>query len=76
MINAGDQLGGGGDIVRQVGAILEPDDVATVVLDAIADERFLILPHPEVAEYLALKGTDHARWIGGMRKLQRRVLGY
>lgn len=76
MIRQGDQLADGSNIVRQVGAILEPDDVATVVLEAITDERFLILPHPEVAEYLALKGTDHARWIGGMRKLQRRVLGY
>jgi NAD(P)-dependent dehydrogenase (short-subunit alcohol dehydrogenase family) len=76
MINQGDQLADGGNVVRQVGVILEPADVADVVADAIAAERFLILPHPEVAEYLALKGSDPDRWLGGMRKLQRRVLGY
>jgi NAD(P)-dependent dehydrogenase (short-subunit alcohol dehydrogenase family) len=76
MINLGDQLGGAGDVVRQVGVILEAAEVADVVADAIADERFLILPHPEVADYLALKGSDPDRWLGGMRKLQRRILGY
>lgn len=76
MINQGDQLFDGGNVVRQVGAILEPADVADVVAAAIADERFLILPHPEVAEYLAVKGSEPERWLGGMRKLQRRILGY
>ncbi len=76
MIKQGDKMGDGGNVVRQVGAILEPGDVADVVADAIADERFLILPHPEVADYLALKGSDPDRWLAGMRKLQRRVLGY
>ncbi len=76
MIKMGDQLGDGGNVVRQVGVVLEPADVAATVLQAIDDERFLILPHPEVAEYMALKGSDPARWLGGMRKLQRRVVGY
>jgi NAD(P)-dependent dehydrogenase (short-subunit alcohol dehydrogenase family) len=76
MIKQGDQLGDGANVVRQVAAILEPDDVADTVVEAIGDERFLILPHPEVADYMALRGSDHARWLGGMRKLQRRVLGY
>jgi len=74
MIAAGDTLGDGGNVVRMVGVILEPEDVAAVVVEAIADERFLILPHPEVADYLALKGGEHARWLAGMRKLNRRVL--
>ena len=43
--------------------------------DAIVDEQFLILPHPEVADYMRLKAEDLPRWLGGMRKLQRRVLG-
>ena len=38
------------------------------------DERFLILPHPEVAEYMRRKAADPDRWLAGMRKLQRRVL--
>lgn len=75
MLHAGDDLDQGGNVVRDVGVVLEPADVADVVAEAIDDERFLILPHPEVATYTALKGTEHERWLAGMRKLQRRVLG-
>jgi NAD(P)-dependent dehydrogenase (short-subunit alcohol dehydrogenase family) len=54
---------------------LEPDDVARVVVDGLRDERaFLLLPHPEVAEYSANRGRDHDRWVGGMRKLRRQVV--
>lgn len=76
MLHAGAELGDGGEVVKAAGAVLEPDEVADMVAAAIADERFLILPHPEVADYMALKANDHGRWLGGMRKLQRRVLGY
>ena len=55
--------------------MLEPHEVADVVHDAIVEERFLILPHPEVADYMRRKATEPERWLGGMRKLQRRVLG-
>ena len=75
MLNQGDTLGDGGNVVKSVGAVLEPSAVAEVVHDAIVAERFLILPHPEVAEYMRLKATDLPRWLAGMRKLQRRVLG-
>jgi NAD(P)-dependent dehydrogenase (short-subunit alcohol dehydrogenase family) len=47
------------------------DDVAASVVDGLAAEKFLILPHPEVQEYFRNKANDHDRWIGGMRKLQR-----
>lgn len=67
--------GGAGDVVRDVGEVLEPADVADIVHQAIVDERFLILPHPEVAEYVRFKANDLDRWMGGMRKLQHRVLG-
>lgn len=53
---------------------LEPTEVAEVVVEGLRDERFLILPHPEVAEYMANRGTDHGRWLGGMRKLRRRII--
>jgi NAD(P)-dependent dehydrogenase (short-subunit alcohol dehydrogenase family) len=76
MVNQVDGLGDGGNVVRSVAAILEPAFVADRVVEAIGDERFLILPHPEVADYMALRATDHGRWLGGMRKLQRRVMGY
>ena len=68
-------LGGGAQVVRAAGVVLEPEEVADVVADAIADERFLILPHPEVHEYMRRKADDPDRWLAGMRKLQARVLG-
>ncbi len=49
---------------------LEPEVVADEVIKGLADERFLILPHPEVAEYFKRKATDYERWLRGMRKLQ------
>jgi NAD(P)-dependent dehydrogenase (short-subunit alcohol dehydrogenase family) len=51
--------------------VLEPRDVAEAVISGIRDERFLILPHEVVARYVALKGTDHERWLTGMRRLVR-----
>jgi NAD(P)-dependent dehydrogenase (short-subunit alcohol dehydrogenase family) len=75
MLRSGDGLGGGTDVVRAAGVVLEPDDVAQIVADAIAAERFLILPHPEVQEYMIRKATDPDRWLGGMRKLQARIIG-
>ena len=52
--------------------VLEPEDVATAVVDGLRDERFLILPHPEVAEYFQRKAGDYDRWLAGMRRLQTR----
>ena len=53
--------------------VLEPGDVAEVVLQGIREERFLILPHPQVAEYMARRGADDDRWVAGMRRLVRRA---
>lgn len=50
---------------------LEPEDVAEAVWQGLQDDRFLILPHPEVARYYAFRATDTDRWLAGMRKLQR-----
>lgn len=55
--------------------MIEPDDVAEAVVVGLADESFWILPHPEVADYVAHKGTDIESWLGAMRKLQRRFFG-
>jgi NAD(P)-dependent dehydrogenase (short-subunit alcohol dehydrogenase family) len=52
---------------------LEPEDVADAVVAGLSDERFLILPHPEVEQYFQNKAHDYDRWLGGMRKLQRTV---
>ena len=53
---------------------LEPDVVAAAVVDGIAAERFLILPHPEVAEYFRRKADDYDRWLRGMRRLRASLL--
>ncbi len=55
--------------------VLEPADVARACLDAIAEERFLVLPHPEVAEYTRRKVSDIDRWLAGMRRMQAALCG-
>lgn len=50
---------------------IEPEQVAEAVVQGIAEEKFLILPHPEVAKYFQNKANDYERWLRGMRKLQR-----
>ena len=77
MLRGADEINNGpsGNVVRTAGVVLEPEQVAEIVVQAIAAETFLILPHPEVAGFVAKKATDHERWLAGMRKLQLRVLG-
>jgi hypothetical protein len=53
--------------------VLSSADVADVVLEALAEERFHVLPHPEVAEYLRRKSDDVDRWLEGMRRFQDRL---
>jgi NAD(P)-dependent dehydrogenase (short-subunit alcohol dehydrogenase family) len=50
-----------------------PEEVADVVVQGLADERFLILPHPEVAEFFRRKADDYDRWLTGMRRLQAHI---
>jgi NAD(P)-dependent dehydrogenase (short-subunit alcohol dehydrogenase family) len=54
--------------VQASGQILEPAQVAESVVAGLAEERFLILPHPEVATLYAHKASDPDRWLAGMRK--------
>jgi NAD(P)-dependent dehydrogenase (short-subunit alcohol dehydrogenase family) len=54
---------------------LEPDVVADKVVAGIAEERFLILPHPEVGEYFRRKADDYDRWLRGMRRMRTTILG-
>jgi NAD(P)-dependent dehydrogenase (short-subunit alcohol dehydrogenase family) len=53
---------------------LEPGVVAEAVVKGIAEERFLILPHPEVAEFFRRKADDYDRWLRGMRRLRQSLL--
>ena len=63
------QLGDGG-----TDGIVEPDFVADKITQAIQDEEFLILSHPEVQTYTERKASDPDRWLNGMRRLRRRSL--
>ena len=65
----------GAQVVLAAAPALEPEDVAEAVVQGLRDERFLILPHPEVAEYWRRKADDPDRWLAGMRRLQARVRG-
>ncbi len=61
----------GGSMSFLVESALTPEQVAEAVIEGLAREQFLILPHPEVAEYVRRKGADYERWIRGMQRLQK-----
>lgn len=65
-------IGGTDGGVAGVDGVLSPEEVAEATLAGLADERFLILPHEEVAEYVRRKADDRERWLAGMRRLQAR----
>lgn len=56
--------------VAGVDGMIEPEDAVNAVVDTLREERFLVLPHPEVAEYMQRKTADYDRWLKGMRRLQ------
>lgn len=66
---------GNPDGVASIDGMMEPDYLANVVVESLAKEEFLILPHPEVLNYMRNKTNDYGRWIGGMRKLNRAYKG-
>jgi NAD(P)-dependent dehydrogenase (short-subunit alcohol dehydrogenase family) len=67
----GDVGYGGND----VDGIVSAEYVAECILDAVVGQRFLVLPHAQVATYVQRKASDHDRWIEGMRRLRRKTLG-
>ena len=67
-----DKLQAGPGVASRDG-VLQPADVAQVVTDALREERFHVLPHAEVGEYVKRKGADVDRWIGGMQRWQGRM---
>ena len=67
-----DQLAERGADVAGADGTLSAQDTADVVIESLREERFHVLPHPEVAKYVERKGADVDRWIGGMRKLNRK----
>ena len=67
-----ESTGTAGQLLMGASAI-EPEQVADALFKAIEENRFLVLPHPEVAGYYAARATETDRWLGGMNKLQRKV---
>ena len=63
----------GGKAVLMSGALLEPEQVAEATVQGLADERFLILPHPEVMQFVQRRATEHERWLASMRSFQRKL---
>jgi NAD(P)-dependent dehydrogenase (short-subunit alcohol dehydrogenase family) len=64
-----ERLGGGPGVASGDG-VLQPGDVSDAVIEALREERFHVLPHKEVAEYVRRKGADVDRWIAGMQRWQ------
>jgi hypothetical protein len=54
---------------------MEPETVAEAVVQALREDRFLILPHPEVREYMLRKAGDTDRWVRGMGRWFRKLAG-
>jgi NAD(P)-dependent dehydrogenase (short-subunit alcohol dehydrogenase family) len=71
MLREAAQSSAGGVVLTR--GVIEPEAVADAVVAGLADERFLILPHPEVHDFVQRKAADPDRWLAGMRKLQARV---
>lgn len=66
---------GQGDTPQSGDGMLEPAEVADAVVKAIAEESFLVLPHPEVLTYMQRKAGDYDRWVRGMRRFRRNFVG-
>jgi NAD(P)-dependent dehydrogenase (short-subunit alcohol dehydrogenase family) len=74
MLTGGLEAGhAGARVTAASGPVLTPEQVADAVVDGLAAERFLILPHPEVAGYLRRKVADPDAWLGAMRAMVGRL---
>lgn len=62
-----------GKSVVAAGDVLDADQVAALTLDAVRENRFLVLPHPQVLEMYRQKGADYDGWIAGMRRYRNRL---
>lgn len=69
-----DMIAGHEGGAASVDGVIEPEQVADAVIQGLAEEKTLILPHPVVAEYELRRAADRDRWIAGMRRLQARLM--
>ncbi len=75
MLHRASDSGVAGAVVTGAGDVLSPEVVAEAVVEALAEERFLVLPHPEVARFWQGKAADPDRWLGAMNRVQQRLEG-
>jgi len=73
MTDAGTAIGDVGVGAARADGMIEPEECAAAVVEGLARESFLILPHPEVLTYLRRKADDYDRWIAGMQRFQKRL---
>ncbi|MDA0961466.1 MAG: SDR family NAD(P)-dependent oxidoreductase [Proteobacteria bacterium] len=64
------------DHVAAIDGMMEPEPVADACVETIRAETFLVLPHKQVLSYMRAKTENYDRWIGGMRKLNRKYGGF
>ena len=64
-----------GPSAARVDGVMQPEEVARLVIEAMDQERFMILSHPQVHEYGLRKASDRGRWIAGMRRLRDKIYG-
>jgi hypothetical protein len=64
-----------GPSAARVDGVMVPDEVARIVIEAMEAERFLILSHPQVHEYMQRKASNAERWLTGMRQLRDKIYG-
>ena len=58
-------------MMLSISDVLEPAQVAATVVEGLANERFLILPHADVADHVLRRASDPDRWLSGMRRIAR-----
>jgi NAD(P)-dependent dehydrogenase (short-subunit alcohol dehydrogenase family) len=64
-----------GPSAARVDGVMVTDEVARIVIEAMEAERFLILSHPQVHEYMQRKASNAERWLTGMRRLRDKIYG-
>src|SRR6201995_3760722 len=64
-----------GPSAARVDGVMQPEEVARIVIEAMAEERFMILSHPTVQEYVLRKASNRDRWLAGMRRLRDKIYG-
>jgi len=64
-----------GPSAARIDGVLQPTEVARMVVEAMDEERFLILTHPQVQDYMRRKASDRDRWLSGMQRLRDRIYG-